>query len=266
MARVSILDLQKMKQEKKKIVMMTAYDFQMARIIDRVGIEMILVGDSGARNLLGYEDVNAVTMDEMVVMTRSVSRGSKHAMVVGDMPFMSYQITIEEAVRNAGRLIQEGGAQAIKIEVGADYAPTVQAIVKAGIPVMGHMGLTPQVTIGVGGFHAEGLKIDEDQVWRDARALEGAGAFSLLLTGISADLAKRITQEMRVPTIAGFGAGDDCDGQIGVTHGTVGFTLEELDRPKAAYGPVAASLFEAAQKFTADVRAGKPVRSKRDSK
>jgi 3-methyl-2-oxobutanoate hydroxymethyltransferase len=266
MARVSILDLQRMKQEKKKIVMMTAYDFQMARILDRVGLEMILVGDSGARNLLGYEDVNAVTMGEMIVMTRSVTRGTKHAMVVGDMPFMSYQINKDEAVRNAGRIIAEAGAQAVKVEVGADYAPTVEAIVKAGIPVMGHMGLTPMVTIGVGGFHAEGLKIDEEQVWRDARALQDAGCFSLLLTGISADLAKRITQEMRVPTIAGFGAGDDCDGQIGVTHGVVGFNAEELDKPKAAYGPVAVSLFEAGQKFAADVRSGNPVRAKRDAK
>ena len=129
MARVSILDLQRMKAEKKKIVMMTAYDYQMARILDRVGLEMILVGDSGARNLLGYEDVNAVTMDEMIVMTRSVTRGTRHAMVVGDMPFMSYQINKDEAVRNAGRIIAEAGAQAVKVEVGADYAPTVEAIV-----------------------------------------------------------------------------------------------------------------------------------------
>ena len=266
MARVSILDLQRMKRDKQKIVMMTAYDFQMARILDRVGLEMILVGDSGARNLLGYEDVNAVTMDEMIVMIRSVSRGTVNAMVVGDMPFMSYQINRDEAVRNAGRIVAEGAAQAVKVEVGADYAATVEAIVKAGIPVMGHMGLTPMVTIGVGGFHAEGLTVDEEQVWRDARALQDAGVFSLLLTGISADLAKRITQEMRVPTIAGFGAGDDCDGQIGVTHGVVGFNAEELDKPKAAYGPVAASLFDAGRKFAADVRAGKPVRAKRDAK
>ncbi len=264
MARVTILDLQRMKHEKKKIVVMTAYDFQMARIIDRAGVDMILVGDSGGRHLLGHEDSNSVTMDEMVIMTRSVSRGSQRAMVVGDMPFMSYQVSKEEAVRNAGRLIQEAGAQAVKLEVGADYALTVEAVVKAGIPVMGHMGLTPMVTIGAGGFRAEGLQIDEEQVWRDARALQAAGCFSLLPTGIPADLAKRITQEVRVPTIAGFGAGDDCDGQIGVTHGVVGFTLEELDRPKAAYGPVARSLFEAAEKFSQDVRSGKPVRSKRD--
>jgi 3-methyl-2-oxobutanoate hydroxymethyltransferase len=264
MARVTITDLQRMKAEKKKIVVMTAYDYSMAGILDRANLDIILVGDSGGRNLLGHEDNNSVTMDEMVLMTRSVSRGAKRAMVIGDMPFMSYQVSIEESLRNAGRLIQEGGAQAVKLEVGAHYAPTVAAIVKTGIPVMGHMGLTPMVTIGTGGFRSESAHVDEEQVWRDARALQAAGAFTLLLTGISADLAKRITQEASVPTIAGFGAGDDCDGQIGVTHGVVGFNVGELDKPKAAYGPVGVSLFEAARKFSEDVRAGRPVRSRQD--
>ncbi|HEY3303740.1 MAG TPA: 3-methyl-2-oxobutanoate hydroxymethyltransferase [Candidatus Binatia bacterium] len=264
MASVTITDVQRMKLEKKKIVVMTAYDYSMAAIIDRANVDMLLVGDSGGRNLLGHEDNNSVTMDEMVLMTRSVSRAARRAMVIGDMPFMSYQVSVEDALRNAGRLIQEGGAQAVKLEVGADYAPTVEAIVKAGIPVMGHMGLTPMATIGAGGFRSEGLQIDEEQVWRDARALETAGAFTLLLTGISADLAKRITQETKVPTIAGFGAGDDCDGQIGVTHGVVGFNVGELDKPKASYGPVGVALFEAARKFTEDVRAGRPVRSRQD--
>jgi 3-methyl-2-oxobutanoate hydroxymethyltransferase len=264
MARVTIPDLQRMKREKKKIVIMTAYDFQMARIIDRAGVDMILVGDSGGGYLLGHEDNNSVTMDEMILMTRSVSRGADRALVIGDMPFMSYQVSTERALCNAGRLIQEGGAQAVKIEVGAEYAPTVEAIVKAGIPVMAHMGLTPQGTIGVGGFRSDELQIVEEQVWRDARALVAAGAFSLLLTRVPPDLAKRITDEVSVPTIAGFGSGDDCDGQIGVTHGVVGFTAEELDRPRAAYGPVARSLFEAVQRFTEDVRAGGPVRSLRD--
>lgn len=264
MARVTIPDLVRMKREKKKIVMMTAYDFQMARILDRAGPEMILVGDSGGGYLLGHEDNNAVTVDEMVLMTRSVSRGTKRALVVGDMPFMTYQVSKEEAIRNAARLIQEGGAQAVKMEVGAEYASTVEAVVKAGIPVMAHMGLTPMTTIGTGGFRSEGLQIAEEQVWRDARTLETGGAFCLLLTRVPPDLAKRITQEVRVPTVSGFGSGDDCDGQIGVTHGVVGFTVEELDRPQAAYGPVAVSLFEAVQRFTGDVRAGRPVRSLRD--
>jgi 3-methyl-2-oxobutanoate hydroxymethyltransferase len=180
---------------------------------------------------------------------------------VADMPFMSYQVSHEDALRNAGRLIQEAGAQAVKLEVGAAYAPTVEAVVKAGIPVMAHMGRTPMTTIG--SDYRSG-SADEAQVIHDAEALETAGAFALLLTGISAELAERITEKAKIPTIAGFGAGDRCDGQIGVTHGVVGFTLEELERPRAAYGPVAVSLFEAAERFTADVRAGKPVRSRQD--
>ncbi len=253
------------KNEKRKIVVMTAYDFQMVRIIDRAGVDMILVGDSGGRNLLGHEDNNSVTLDEMVLMTRSVSRGTKRALVVADMPFMTYQVSKEEAIRNAARLIQEGGAQAVKLEVGADYAPTVEAIVKAGIPVMAHMGLTPQAAIGRGGFfRSEDAQIAEEQVWRDARALEQAGLFCLLLTRVPPDPARRITLEVGIPTIAGFGAGDECDGQIGVTHSAVGFTVEELDQPRAAYGPVAVALFEAVRQFAEDVRAGKPVRSRRD--
>ena len=262
MARMTIPDLQKMKQERRKIVVMTAYDFQMARIIDRAGVNVILVGDSGGRHLLGHEDDNSVTMDEMVLMTRAVSRGTKRALVVGDMPFMSYQASKEEAIRNAGRLIQEGGAQAVKLEVGADYAPTVEAIVRAGIPVMAHMGLTPMTTIGAGGFRSAGLGISEEQVWRDARALQAAGAFCLLLTRVPPELAKRVTDEVAIPTISGFGSGDDCDGTIGVTHGTLGFSVDDLDQPGAPYGPVAVPFFEAAQKFAEDVRAGKRVRSR----
>jgi 3-methyl-2-oxobutanoate hydroxymethyltransferase len=261
MSKVTIVDIQRMKQEKKKIVTMTAYDFQMARIIDKAGVDIILIGDSGGRYQLGHEDNNSVTMDEMVLMARCVSRGAKRALVVADMPFMSYQVTREDALRNAGRLIQEAGAQAVKLEVGEDYAPTVEAIVKAGIPVMAHMGRTPMTTIG--SDYRSG-SADEAEVMRDAEALEAAGAFSLLLTGITPDVAERVTQKAKVPTIAGFGAGDRCDGQIGVTHGVLGFTLEEIERPRAAYGPVAVALFEAAERFTADVRAGKPVRSRQD--
>jgi len=263
MARVIIPDLDRMKREKKKIVVMTAYDYQMARMIDRAEVDMILVGDSGGRNLLGHEDNNSVTLDEMVLMTRAVSRGTRRAMVIGDMPFMTYQVNKEEAVRNAGRLIQEGGAQAVKLEVGADYAPTVEAIVKAGIPVMAHMGLTPQTTMGTGGYRSGSLEIPEEKVWRDARSLQAAGAFSLLLTRVPPDLAKRITEEVSIPTISGFGSGDDCDGNIGVTHSTVGFSVDALDHPRAAYGPVAVAFFDAVKKFTDDVRSGKPVRSRR---
>jgi 3-methyl-2-oxobutanoate hydroxymethyltransferase len=262
MARITIPEIQGMKSQ-KKIVVMTAYDYQMARLIDRADVEMILIGDSGGRNLLGHEDNNYVTLDEMLLMTRSVSRGAKRALVVGDMPFMTYQVSKEDAIRNAARIIQEGGAQAVKLEVGAEYASTVEAIVKAGIPVMAHMGLTPMTAIG-SNYRSERVRLDDERVWRDARALESAGAFCLLLTRVPPELAKKITEEIRIPTISGFGSGDDCDGQIGVTHGTVGFTVEQLDHPRSPYGPVAVPFFEAVKKFCDDVRSGKPVRASRD--
>ncbi len=264
MARVTIPDLNRMRAEKKKIVVMTAYDFSMAQLIDRAEVDMILVGDSGGRNLLGHDDNNSVTMDEMVLMTRSVCRGSKHALVIGDMPFMSYQVNIQDAIRNAGRLIQEAECQAVKLEVGAEYAPTVEAIVKAGIPVMAHMGLTPMTSMGSGGYRSEGASVAEEKVWNDARALQAAGSFSLLLTRVPPDLAKRITEEVTVPTISGFGSGDDCSGNIGVTHGTIGFSVDQLDRPRANYGPAAVPFFEAVRSFCEDVRAGKPVRSRQN--
>ena len=264
MARVTIPDLQRMKRDKQKIVMMTVYDFQMARIIDRAGVDIILVGDSGGHNLLGHEDANSVTMDEMVLMARSVSRGTTRAMVVADMPFMSYQVTQQEAVRNAGRLIQEGGAQVVKLEVGAEYASTVEAIVKAGIPVMGHMGVTPMGTIGSGGFRSEAVHVSEEKVWKDARAIVSAGAFSLFLSRVPRDLAGRITQELSILTIAGSGAADVCDGRFGFTHAVVGFSVEALDRPQAAYQPVAASLYEAVRRFNEEARADRPAPSQRN--
>src|SRR5262245_45906519 len=150
MARVTIPEIQQKRRDKKKIVVMTAYDFSMAEIIDRADVDIMMVGDSGSRNLLGYEDSVFVTLDEMVQMTRSVVRGTKRAMVIGDLPFMTYQVSKEEALRNAGRFITEAGAQAVKLEVGGEYASTVEAIVKAGIPVFAHMGLTPMASIGAG--------------------------------------------------------------------------------------------------------------------
>lgn len=266
MARVTIPIIQQMKRNKEKIVVMTAYDYTMACLLDHANVDILLVGDSGARNLLGYEDSAYVTVNEMVLMTRSVARGTKRAMVIGDMPFMSYQASREEAVRNAGKFIQEAGAQAVKLEVGEDYAGTAEAIVKAGIPVMAHIGLTPMASIGSGDFRSQVERLEHEKVWRDARALVSAGSFCLLLTGVPPGLAKQITEEVSVPTVAGFGAGDDCDGVIGVTHRVLGFDLRELDRPRANYGPVAVAFHEAAKKFTEDVRARKPVRSQRDEK
>src|SRR5579862_6666998 len=265
MTQVTIPELNRMKRDGQKIVVMTAYDFEMARIIDRAGVEMILVGDSGGRYSLGYDSFNPVTLDEMILLTRSVSRGSAHALVVGDLPFMTYQVSVEDAVRSAGRMIKESGADAIKLEGGEDFAPAVRAIVKAGIPVMAHMGITPMMAIGQGGYLSQDVKPVEDQIRRDALALQDAGAFSIVFTRVPPPLAASLTRELRIPTLAGGGAGDDCDGQVCVMHGVFGLTVEELDNPRSNYGPLAKPVFDSAAQFIADVRAGKPVRSRRDS-
>jgi len=254
-----------MKTESQKIVVMTAYDYEMARIVDRSGVEMILVGDSGGRYALGYDSFNPVTLEEMILLTRSVRRGAKHSLVVGDLPFMSYQVSVEDAVRSAGRMLKESDCDAVKLEGGEDYAPHVRAIVRAGIPVMAHMGITPMMSIGLGGYLNQQVTAVDDQLRRDALALQDAGAFSVVLTRVAPALAASLTKKLRIPTLAGGGAGDDCDGQVCVMHGVFGLTVEELDEPKAMYGPLARPIFDTAQQFIADVRAGKPVRSRRDA-
>lgn len=262
MAKVTVADIQRMKAEKKKIVVLTAYYYEMARCIDKAEPDMILVGDSGGRFLLGHEDNNDVTMDEMIIMTRSVCRGAQHALVIGDMPFMSYQISVEDAVRNAGRLVKESRCQAVKPEGGAEIAPHVEALVKMGIPVLAHMGLTPMTSAAIGGMTGGGI-VPEQKLWNDARTLQEAGAFAVILTGISPQIAKEITDDLRIPTISGFGAGDDCDGDIGVSPGTLGWGVDQIDNPRAKYGPVAKAIYEAAAGYVGDVRARKPTRSAR---
>jgi 3-methyl-2-oxobutanoate hydroxymethyltransferase len=259
--RSTIADIQQLKREGKRIVTMTAYDYAFARLMERAGADILLVGDSGGRYALGGDDIDA-TMEEMVLMTRSVSRGAERALVVGDMPFLSYQVSTERAIENAGRFLKEARADAVKLEGGEHFAPTVRAIVQAGIPVMGHMGLTPQTALAFGGdFRSGAAAVSIEQIRRDAVALVDAGVFALVFTRVPPDLAAALTKELPVPTLAGGGAGDDCDGQVCVIHNVLGLRVEELDRPRAAYGPLAVPIVEAARKFCEDVRAGKPVRS-----
>ncbi len=210
------------KAENRKIAMLTAYDYSMAKLADSCGIDGILVGDSLGMVCLGYKDTLSVTMDDMVHHTRAVSAGSGNALLIADMPFMSYHASLYDAVKNAGRLVQEGHAEAIKLEGGVSVARQVRAIVKAQIPVMGHIGLTPQSVNMFGGFKVQGRQLEAARkLIDDAKRLEDAGVFSITLECIPADLSKKITEAVSVPTI-GIGAGPNCDGQVLVYHDMLG--------------------------------------------
>jgi 3-methyl-2-oxobutanoate hydroxymethyltransferase len=220
--KITPVDIQAMKNQGKKITMLTAYDYPMALLEDRAGIDIILVGDSLGMTVLGYENTIPVTMDEMIHHTKAVTRGAKYALVIGDMPFMSYNTSEQEAIFNAGRFMKEGKADAVKLEGGASVKEIVRAIVKAGIPVMGHIGLTPQTISMLGGFKVQGKDAQAAQkIIDDALSLEDAGAFSVLIEAIPAPITKRITERLKVPVI-GIGAGVHCDGQVLVVHDMLG--------------------------------------------
>ncbi|HLM45663.1 MAG TPA: 3-methyl-2-oxobutanoate hydroxymethyltransferase, partial [Myxococcaceae bacterium] len=209
--KVTIHTLKRQKQSGQKICMVTAYDATFARVFDEAGADVLLVGDSLGMVVQGHESTLPVTMDQMVYHSAAVRRGTKRALVVGDMPFMSYQVSVQDAVRNAGRLVAEGGVGAVKLEGGAEFADVVSAVVRASIPVMGHLGLTPQSVHKMGGYVVQGR--DEDaahKILEDALALERAGCFSLVLEGVPLELARTVTQSLSIPTI-GIGAGLDCD-------------------------------------------------------
>jgi 3-methyl-2-oxobutanoate hydroxymethyltransferase len=214
----------------RKLAMLTAYDYPTALLVDEVGMDMILVGDSLAMVVLGHDDTLAVTLDEMIHHCRAVARAAKTALVVGDMPFLSYEATPEQAVRSAGRMMKEGGARAVKIEGGREMAPQIRAMSAAGIPVMGHIGLTPQRVARIGGFLVQGKTADAAQELIDeGRELAEAGCFSMVLEAIPAPVAKLVTEAVPIPTI-GIGAGPDCDGQVLVLHDILG--LFERFTPK----------------------------------
>ena len=210
----TVVTMQKQKNDNDKITMLTAYDYSMAKLIDSTGVNSILVGDSLGMVMLGYKDTLAVTMEDMIHHTRAVSRGAENALVVADMPFMSYQTSVYDALLNAGRLIKEGGAQAVKLEGGASVAPQIKAIVAASIPVVEHIGLTPQSVNAFGGFKVQGKSEAEAQkLLDDARAVEEAGAFCVVLECVPSALAALISSKLSIPTI-GIGAGAGCDGQV----------------------------------------------------
>ncbi|MEZ0574919.1 3-methyl-2-oxobutanoate hydroxymethyltransferase [Halodesulfovibrio aestuarii] len=218
---VTSLDIRHSKGD-RKLTMLTAYDYSSATLVDECDIDMILVGDSLGMVMLGRDDTISVTMDEMVHHTKAVVRGTKRSLVIADMPFMSYEISVEDALRNAARLFQEGGARAVKLEGGHSVVPQVTALVRSGIPVVGHIGLTPQRVASLGGFKVQGKTAEAaNTLLEEAKALEAAGVFCIVLEAIPVPIAARITQELSIPTI-GIGAGAECDGQVLVFHDLLG--------------------------------------------
>ena len=245
--------LRQMKREGRKITMLTAYDYPMALLVDRAGIDLILVGDSGGMTVLGYETTIPVTMDEMLMMTKAVTRAVKRSMVIADMPFMSYEAEPADAIRNAGRFIKEGVAHAVKVERGWPSLPSVRAIVDAGIPVMGHVGLTPQTAVLREGLKVQGKELDAARrILEDALALEKAGAFAIVLEAIPGALAKVITNRVTVPTI-GIGAGPHCDGQVLVLHDLLGLFDRFVPKFAKQYANLAGVIGDAVSRFRQDV-------------
>jgi 3-methyl-2-oxobutanoate hydroxymethyltransferase len=254
--QVRITDLLARKTRGPKIAVLTAYDAAMGRLLDEAGMDVVLVGDSLGMVVLGYDTTIPVTMDDMVHHTRAVRRGVRRALLVADMPFLSYQVETAEAVRNAGRLMQEAGAAAVKLEGGAAVAGLISKLVEIGIPVMGHVGLTPQSVHQLGGFRRVGVtEAEHDRVLEDARAVAKAGAFSIVLESIPHDLAAVITREIDIPTI-GIGAGPDCDGQVLVSYDMLG--LGGYAPPFVRqYADLGTAVIQAAAEYIADVRSGR---------
>ncbi len=254
--KIPIPDFKELKRQGKKIRMVTAYDYPTAVIIEKTDIEMILVGDSLGMVVLGYDGTVPVTVEDIIHHAKPVVKGAPNTHIVADMPFMSYQVSIEDAIRNAGRLIKESGADSVKLEGGLDYAPTVKAIVKAGIPVMGHIGLTPQTAGSLGGFKVQGKDAKAAQDLIDsAIALEDAGAFAIVLECIPAPLAKIISQKLTIPTI-GIGAGVYCDGQVLVTQDMLGLFDRFVPKFVKQYAQIGQLELEAFNKYAEEVALG----------
>jgi 3-methyl-2-oxobutanoate hydroxymethyltransferase len=254
--RITVPKLQAMKERGERISMLTAYDATFARMFDEAEIEVLLVGDSLGMVVQGQSSTLPVTVDEIIYHCRAVARGAQRPLIVGDLPFMSYQVDAKDALRNAGRFLAEGGAHAVKLEGGESVAPTIRRIVDAGIPVMGHVGLTPQSVHAMGGFRVQG-KTEEaaSRIIADARAVEDAGAFALVLEGIPSDLAAEITADLTIPTI-GIGAGPSCDGQVLVCYDLLGLTPDLRPKFVKRYAEMFAEGVEAAKLYAAEVKSG----------
>lgn len=256
MARLTTSDIREMKKRGEKIVMMTAYDYPTARLVEDGGADMILVGDTLGMVVLGYDSTVPVTMEDMIHHTKAVMRGSQHALVVGDMPFMSYQTGWQDAMQNAARFMKEAGCAAVKLEGGVRSAEVVQKLTEAGIPVVGHIGLTPQSVNQFGGFKVQGkTPAAAVQLMHDAQALEQAGAFAIVLETIPAPLASLLTQRLSIPTI-GIGAGAGCDGQVQVLHDLVGLFDAFVPKHARRYADAGALIREAVAAYARDVRSG----------
>jgi len=252
----TVLDVQRFKDEHRRFAVVTAYDFLSARILDEAGIPILLVGDSLGMVMLGYSTTLPVTLDEMIHHAKAVARGSRQALLVGDLPFMSYHTSIEQAITSAGRFLQEGGMHAVKLEGGGRSIEITRRLTELGIPVMGHLGLTPQFIHQMGGFKVQGKsQAHAARILADARELEEAGAFSLVLEGVPGELATRVTQALHIPTI-GIGAGAGTDGQVLVYHDLLGLTTGKAPKFVKRYANLAEDIGNAVQRFARDVASG----------
>jgi 3-methyl-2-oxobutanoate hydroxymethyltransferase len=252
--RVTITEIKEMKQRKEKIPMLTAYDYVTAKMVDEAGVPLILVGDSLGMVMLGYESTIPVTMEEMIHHTKAVVRGAKKALIIGDMPFMTYHVSVSDALHNAAKFIQEGGAQAVKLEGGEVVAEQVRRLVDCGIPVMGHIGVTPQSQHQLGGFKARGKVLEEaKKLLGDARILEEAGAFAIVLECTPAPLSELITQKLAIPII-GIGAGPDCDGQVQVISDMLGLYTDFVPRHAKQYARLAGEIKTAVEDYISEVK------------
>lgn len=256
MARVTTTTLKRLKEEGTRISVLTAYDYSTAKILDEAGVEVLLIGDSLGMVMLGYDSTLPVTMEDMLHHTKAVARGTSNALVVADMPFLSYHISVEESVRNAGRFLQEAGAQAVKLEGGQEMLEPIRAILRAGIPVMGHLGLTPQQVNVMGGFKVQGRSAEQaSKILEDALALEQAGVFAVVLECVPAPLAKLVSEKLSIPTI-GIGAGAGCDGQVLVIQDMLGMYSDFTPKFVRQYAKLNEPITQAVQNYIKEVREG----------